>query len=73
MVMAVLLRRCGRLGGGCFGMMGRILLATIIMTIFLVVLTNFGSGFKAFYAGSVLASWSDSSWWRCLSCCGFLF
>jgi len=28
--------------------MGRILLATIIMTVFLVVLTNFGSGLRHF-------------------------
>ena len=47
-VMAVLLRRWGRLGGGCFGMMGRILLATVIMMIFLAVLTNLGSGLRHF-------------------------
>ncbi len=47
-VMAVLLRRRGRLGGGCFGMMGRILLATIIMTIFLVVLAKFSPGLRHF-------------------------
>ena len=47
-VMAVLLRRWGRLGGGCFGMMGRILLATVIMSIFLIGLTNLGSGLRHF-------------------------
>ncbi len=47
-VMAGLLSRRGRLGGGCFGMMGRILLATIIMTIFLVVLSKFSPGLRHF-------------------------
>ena len=41
-------------------MMGRILLATIIMTIFLVVLTQLWFWIKAFPSGSVLASLSDS-------------
>ncbi len=42
-VMVVLLRRSRRLGGSCLGMMGRILLATMVMSIFLVFLANFGS------------------------------
>ena len=47
-VMAVLLRRRRRLGGGCIGMMGRIFLATMIMAIFLFVFANFGSGLRHF-------------------------
>ena len=48
LVMAVLLRRRRRLGGGSIGMMGRIFLATMIMAIFLVVFANFGAGLKHF-------------------------
>ena len=47
-VMAVSLRRRRRLGGGCIGMLGRILLATMIMATFLFVLANFGSGLRHF-------------------------
>ena len=47
-VMAVLLGRRGRLGGGCIGMMGRIFLATMTMAICLVVFSGFGSGLRHF-------------------------
>ena len=46
--MAVLLRRRRRLGGCCIGMLGRVLLATIIMATFLFLLANFGSGLRHF-------------------------
>ena len=47
-MMVVLLRRLSRLGGGCISMMGRIFLATMMMSIFLILLANFGSGLKHF-------------------------
>ena len=72
-VMAVLLRRRRRLGGGCIGMMGRIFLATIIMTIFLVVLTNFGSGLRHFMPAAFWLAGQSSFRWRCLSHCGCFF
>ena len=52
-VMAVLLRRHRRFGGGCIGMMGRILLATMIMAVLLVGLADFGSGLRHFIPAAI--------------------
>ena len=71
-MMAVLLRRQRRLGGGCVGMMGRIFLATMIMAIFLVVFANFGSGLRHFVPARS-GSWSGDLWWRCLLAAAVFF
>ena len=45
-LMAVLLHRRRRLGVAWLYMMGRILLATLVMAIFIFMLTNFGTGLQ---------------------------